>query len=333
MFSWIKSNCGRNQQVRRTFRPGADQLESREVLSAFTTLRAIAPPHPAPSLNILTRGLSAANLYGNQNSLGTVGKTLTNLPGIVSSVIAQNATTGTTTARTVSTTPTTTTTGRLNTNIPRLGGFQNNVNTNAALTSALNAARSFLSTAPTINLAQNNLAGVTNFLGQRNLNAGNSVLNGLAFTSGTGFGIPSAGSNAATNGLAFTNNTGFGAPARAVGTTSTATNGLAFTNNTGFSVPSNRSNTSTNGLAFTQGTGLSVPSVSAGTANATSNGLAFTGNTGFSVPSRTVTSTIGTGLPGLGVSTINTGLPGTGLGNGTITIGNSGVMAGPSMFL
>jgi len=307
MFSWIKSNCGRNQQVRRTFRPGADQLESREVLSAFTTLRAIAPPHPAPSLNILTRGLSAANLYGNQNSLGTVGKTLTNLPGIVSSVIAQNATTGTTTARTVSTTPTTTT-GRLNTNIPRLGGFQNNVNTNAALTSALNAARSFLSTAPTVNLAQNNLAGVTNFLGQRNLNAGNSVLNGLAFTSGTGFGIPSAGSNAATN-------------------------GLAFTNNTGFSVPSNRSNTSTNGLAFTQGTGLSVPSVSAGTANATSNGLAFTGNTGFSVPSRTVTSTIGTGLPGLGVSTINTGLPGTGLGNGTITIGNSGVMAGPSMFL
>jgi len=286
MFSWFKTKGGRNTQARRAFRPAADALESREVLSTV----AVAPrplaigvnlPHPSPSLNILTRGLAAPSLYGHQNALSTAGKAVTNVAGIVSSVIAQTTFPVISTGRSVSTTST------------RAG---TPFTTNAALNSALNTARSLVSVSST---GIPNLAATTNFLGQSILNTASnpfntatSVLNGLAFTNNAGFSVPvqSAGTlGTSTNGLAFTNGTGFSVPSRTIGTTTPATNGLAFTNNTGFAAPSRNSGTATNGLAFTNGTGLSIPVVSAGLGNASTNGLVFSNGTGFSLPAAGIT--------------------------------------------
>lgn len=329
MLSWIKNKGGRDQQTRRAFRPGTDRLESREVLSTFPTFAngtavTIARPLASPAVsnaafNIFTAGMQTGRAGFQVFAPSTNSRTVALNPRITStaaavlspSTLANNtlANNVTTTARSVANAVTSrvgTTAGTRT--LPRLGGFNPNVNPNV--------------------VNRFGLAGTT-FTGSNNPALTNSagVLSGLAFTNGLGFTNNTSRfsvANSALNGLAFTNGTGFSTPAR---TTNSASNGLAFTNGAGFSVPAGRLSTSTNnaastGLAFSNGQGGTLPARLSPFFNPSNNGLTFTGGLGFTNPSNNPFLRGTVAVPGTTIANTSSGL-----GSSLLTIGNSGVFA------
>jgi len=308
MFFRTTKKTAQTRQTQRTFRPVADQLESREVLSAMPTMvSTLARTFPLTStnsgFNAFTTGLqtpglpSIQNLVGNGNS----GLAFSSATNSLNSGTASNLVN-----RAIATTQAAT------------SPFSSR---NTSATQGLgNGTRSLNGVNP--NFLQNlvNQGTQTSFTGTNNPAVSNSsaVSNGLAFTNGLGFTNNTSrfNNNGASNGLAFTNGLGFSNPSF---NNNGVSNGLAFTNGRGFSSPAGRSsgfnNAASTGLAFSNGQGGTLPARFSPFFNSTNTGLTFGNGLGFTNPSN---NPFLRGNTSIASNTLPTN---SGLGSGSITIG------------
>lgn len=262
MFSWTNKarRDGKNggQQNRRAFRPDADRLESREVLTTFSlpgATRAVTIPG-VTGRSLAGLASNGGSLVSNVNSAASQLASLTSPTRTLSTGIFGGGTTAGTTAAA-------TTAGRV---------------LNVAANAANNLAnRSFLSTGAS--LANRSLA-----------NNATGAASGLGFTLGLGFTSPNSRFtpiSAANSGLGFTNNLGGTTPAFS---SNGATNGLAFSGGRGFTTPPqlvNTANSAVNtGLAFANSLGNTSPAFASPFLNSATNGLTFNNGAGFTNQAR-----------------------------------------------
>jgi len=367
MFSWIKTRRdGKNgdNPARRAFRPEADRLESREVLSTLSL--------PGASRTVAIPGVTGHALANFATSPGGFLSNLNNGRFSNFSVTAPTnpIPSGNTGAIGTIAIPSFTrvSSGQSNplkeagqpTSLPREPGTPGNiVNNGGLLSTGLNLANGFAalnnpangftalnspalanSTSVVNGLAFDGGLGLTTPFNRFANLANTSANNGLLFTGGLGTTNGSVFNSPTNNGLRFTNNLGGTNPAGGI---NNATNGLAFSGNTGLTVPAaltnSLSNAASNTLAFSNGLGTTLPSFNNPFVSSASNGLVFNGGTGFINQNRNpflgfAANSIGTAVPTIPV-TGTTLIPNANTGTFSsllINSGNAGMFNG-GMFI
>ena len=293
MLSWIKKTGVTTEPTRRAFRPAADRLESREVLSTISTSFArssLTLPRPLANANfhVFTAGMESPSLYAPRNSFptGLVNRVVPTLASTASRFSSATSQANRSLVTTLSATRLLTTAPITSQTSPRLGGFQSNVN--PALFSAGGRLGTLASSLTSSSNSILNNVGKSGLVSNYTLNgfSNNATPNSLSFINSlvSNIGLNRLSTNSASTGLAFTNGLGFSTPS--IGSNSAST-GLAFTNGLGFSTPSIGSNSAQNGLAFNSGLGstnvytnpfLGGTNSFAGSTFSTNGGMGFSSN-------------------------------------------------------